>query len=104
MMKMKSQCHTVPCDTISYRQYFTNEVNISLFSNLGEYVIGRVIKAMKANWHPDCFRCEICNDQLADTGFIKNAGRLVKLKHSLCDRKQTLQAILTAEPRSLSTN
>lgn len=38
-------------------------------------MIGRVIKAMQANWHPDCFRCEICNDGLADSGFVKNAGR-----------------------------
>ncbi|KAK2562819.1 LIM and senescent cell antigen-like-containing domain protein 1 [Acropora cervicornis] len=41
----------------------------------GKFVIGRVIKAMQANWHPDCFRCEICNDALADSGFVKNAGR-----------------------------
>lgn len=41
----------------------------------GKFVIGRVIKAMQANWHPDCFRCEICNDGLADSGFVKNAGR-----------------------------
>ena len=44
---------------------------------VGKFVIGRVIKAMQANWHPDCFRCEICNDGLADSGFVKNAGRLV---------------------------
>ena len=41
-------------------------------------MIGRVIKAMHANWHPDCFRCELCKDPLADTGFIKNAGRYVR--------------------------
>lgn len=40
-----------------------------------KFVIGRVIKAMHANWHPDCFRCEICNEGLADSGFVKNAGR-----------------------------
>ena len=45
---------------------------------VGKFVIGRVIKAMQANWHPDCFRCEICNDGLADSGFVKNAGRYVK--------------------------
>ena len=44
---------------------------------VGKFVIGRVIKAMQANWHPDCFRCEICNDGLADSGFVKNAGRYV---------------------------
>lgn len=43
--------------------------------HLGEFVIGRVIKAMNANWHPLCFRCEECNGELADTGFIKCQGR-----------------------------
>nr|CAD7572688.1 unnamed protein product [Timema californicum] len=41
----------------------------------GEFVIGRVIKAMNANWHPNCFRCEECNKELADLGFIRNQGR-----------------------------
>jgi len=41
----------------------------------GEFIIGRVIKAMNGNWHPDCFRCEICTGPLADVGFVKNAGR-----------------------------
>lgn len=47
-----------------------------IFNNIvGEFVIGRVIKAMNANWHPACFRCEECNVELADAGFIKHAGR-----------------------------
>ncbi|XP_044585497.1 LIM and senescent cell antigen-like-containing domain protein 1 isoform X2 [Cotesia glomerata] len=41
----------------------------------GEFVIGRVIKAMNANWHPGCFRCEECSGELADAGFIKCQGR-----------------------------
>ncbi|XP_022100339.1 LIM and senescent cell antigen-like-containing domain protein 1 [Acanthaster planci] len=41
----------------------------------GEFVIGRVIKAMNNNWHAECFRCELCNAVLADTGFVKNRGR-----------------------------
>ncbi|KAG5335056.1 LIMS2 protein, partial [Acromyrmex charruanus] len=41
----------------------------------GEFVIGRVIKAMNSNWHPQCFRCEECNGELADAGFIKCQGR-----------------------------
>ncbi|CAG2235480.1 LIMS1_2 [Mytilus edulis] len=40
-----------------------------------EFIIGRVIKAMNSNWHPDCFRCELCTAPLADAGFVKNAGR-----------------------------
>lgn len=38
----------------------------------GEFVIGRVIKAMAANWHPQCFCCEGCGKELADCGFIRN--------------------------------
>ncbi|XP_040330668.1 LIM and senescent cell antigen-like-containing domain protein 2 isoform X1 [Herpailurus yagouaroundi] len=41
----------------------------------GEFIIGRVIKAMNNNWHPGCFRCELCDIELADLGFVKNAGR-----------------------------
>ncbi|XP_017581453.1 PREDICTED: LIM and senescent cell antigen-like-containing domain protein 2 isoform X2 [Corvus brachyrhynchos] len=41
----------------------------------GEFIIGRVIKAMNNNWHPECFRCELCDVTLADLGFVKNAGR-----------------------------
>lgn len=40
-----------------------------------EFIIGRVIKAMNSNWHPDCFRCELCTAPLSDCGFVKNAGR-----------------------------
>ena len=47
-------------------------------------MIGRVIKAMQANWQPDCFRSEICNDALADSGFVKNAGRLENKLFCLC--------------------
>lgn len=43
----------------------------------GEFIIGRVIKAMNNSWHPDCFCCDICRAVLADVGFVKNAGRLV---------------------------
>ncbi|XP_074403133.1 LIM and senescent cell antigen-like-containing domain protein 2 isoform X1 [Zonotrichia albicollis] len=41
----------------------------------GEFITGRVIKAMNNNWHPECFRCELCDVTLADLGFVKNAGR-----------------------------
>ena len=40
-----------------------------------EFVIGRVIKAMNSNWHPECFTCQLCDAPLADIGFVKNAGR-----------------------------
>lgn len=45
------------------------------FPFAGEFIIGRVIKAMNNNWHPECFRCELCDVALADLGFVKNAGR-----------------------------
>jgi hypothetical protein len=45
------------------------------FSFAGEFVIGRVIKAMNSNWHPRCFRCQMCDKELADLGFIRNQGR-----------------------------
>lgn len=41
----------------------------------GEFVIGRVIKAMNANWHPGCFRCETCNKELAELGFVRYHGQ-----------------------------
>ncbi|XP_073711005.1 LIM and senescent cell antigen-like-containing domain protein 2 isoform X2 [Misgurnus anguillicaudatus] len=40
----------------------------------GEFIIGRVIKALNNSWHPDCFCCDICHTVLADVGFVKNAG------------------------------
>lgn len=30
---------------------------------------------MNNSWHPGCFRCELCDVELADLGFVKNAGR-----------------------------
>ena len=42
---------------------------------VGEFIVGRVIKAMMASWHPKCFTCEMCHKELADLGFIKNQGK-----------------------------
>ena len=42
---------------------------------IGEFIIGRVIKAMMSTWHPQCFTCEMCHKELADLGFIKNQGK-----------------------------
>ncbi|CAG0894766.1 unnamed protein product [Darwinula stevensoni] len=41
----------------------------------GEFITGRVINAMNSNWHPSCFRCNACDRELADLGFINSAGR-----------------------------
>ena len=43
---------------------------------LGEFIVGRVIKAMNAAWHPKCFCCEMCHKELADLGFVKNQGMI----------------------------
>ena len=43
----------------------------------GEFIIGRVIRAMSQCWHPKCFKCVSCHTELADVGFVKNQGRLV---------------------------
>ncbi|XP_073094859.1 LIM and senescent cell antigen-like-containing domain protein 1 isoform X7 [Manis javanica] len=50
----------------------------------GEFIIGRVIKAMNNSWHPKCFLCDLCDKVLADIGFVKNAGRhLCRSCHNL---------------------
>ena len=51
---------------------------------------GRVIKAMNANWHPGCFKCELCQDVLTDKGFFKNAGRALCQP---CNEKEKAAAV-----------
>jgi len=48
---------------------------LQCYTFTGEFIIGRVIKAMNANWHPQCFLCEMCNKELADSGFIRYQNR-----------------------------
>lgn len=65
----------------SPKKYWKSQTStcLRLISHLwfpsGEFIIGRVIKAMNNSWHPDCFCCDICHAVLADVGFVKNAGR-----------------------------
>lgn len=74
-----AQCFRVFQDGIFYefegRKYCERDFHV-LFApccnKCGEFVIGRVIKAMAANWHPHCFCCEMCHKELADCGFIRN--------------------------------
>jgi len=61
-------------NNVNVRACVRNILNQAIFV-IGEFVIGRVIKAMNSNWHPLCFRCEECNGELADAGFIKCQGR-----------------------------
>uniref|UniRef100_A0A8C4QZI6 LIM zinc finger domain containing 2 n=1 Tax=Eptatretus burgeri TaxID=7764 RepID=A0A8C4QZI6_EPTBU len=82
------------------RKYCEHDFHI-LFApccgHCGEFIVGRVIKAMNNSWHPDCFRCDICSVALADVGFVKNADRhlcrpchtaerATGLGHSLCHK------------------
>lgn len=77
-----AQCFRAFQDGIFYefegRKYCERDFHV-LFApccnKCGDFVIGRVIKAMAANWHPSCFRCEMCAGELADCGFIRNQNR-----------------------------
>lgn len=77
-----AQCFRPFPDDIFYefegRKYCEHDFQV-LFApccaECNEFIIGRVIKAMNSNWHPKCFTCELCCKELADLGFIRNAGR-----------------------------
>lgn len=77
-----AQCFQTFPDGIYYefdgRKYCEYDFNI-LFAPCcylcNEFIIGRVIKAMNSSWHPDCFRCQMCQISLADAGFVKSQGR-----------------------------
>lgn len=77
-----AQCFRAFQDGIFYefegRKYCERDFHV-LFApccnKCGEFVIGRVIKAMSASWHPSCFCCELCHRELADSGFIRNQNR-----------------------------
>lgn len=45
---------------------------------------------MNANWCPNCFKCELCQDVLTDKGFFKNAGRALCQP---CNEKEKAAAI-----------
>lgn len=77
-----SQCFRPFPDGVFYefegRKYCEHDFQV-LFApccgKCGEFVIGRVIKAMSASWHPACFCCAVCSKQLADRGFVRNRNR-----------------------------
>lgn len=77
-----SQCFRPFPDGLFYefegRKYCEHDFQV-LFApccgKCGEFVIGRVIKAMSASWHPACFCCAVCNKELADRGFVRNRNR-----------------------------
>lgn len=59
-------------------------------SKCGQFVIGRVIRALNASWHAECFTCALCEQQLADQGFIRNGNR--PLCHP-CNAQQKAAAV-----------
>jgi len=77
-----SQCFRPFPDGLFYefegRKYCEHDFQV-LFApccgKCGEFVIGRVIKAMSASWHPSCFCCAVCSKELADRGFVRNRNR-----------------------------
>lgn len=44
---------------------------------------------MNNSWHPECFCCDICQQVLADIGFVKNAGRWVFTLPSVTDHEES---------------
>ncbi|MCL4127761.1 UNVERIFIED_CONTAM: hypothetical protein GTU68_039511, partial [Idotea baltica] len=77
-----AQCFRAFPDDIFYefegRKYCEHDFQVLFAPCCGkcnEFIIGRVIKAMNSNWHPGCFTCDLCSKELADLGFIRNAGR-----------------------------
>jgi len=42
-----------------------------------DFIIGRVIKALSASWHPECFTCDRCDKSVSDIGFAKIDGKPV---------------------------
>ncbi|CAF3448414.1 unnamed protein product [Rotaria socialis] len=40
-----------------------------------QVIIGRIIRALKKCFHPDCFRCQLCHIPLLEIGFSRNNGR-----------------------------
>jgi hypothetical protein len=43
----------------------------------GNFIKGRVIRALEGSWHPGCFTCEVCRGELAEKGFTRYAGKVV---------------------------
>ncbi|EDV28879.1 LIM and senescent cell antigen-like-containing domain protein 1 [Trichoplax sp. H2] len=63
----------------------------------GEFISGRVIKALSRNWHPQCFRCEICKTSLADSGFVKSGNRALCRKCNAEEKQRKLNMTICKE-------
>ena len=60
-----------------------------------EFIVGRVIRAMSATWHPQCFTCELCKKELADQGWRVMIGEGPLLKHKIEPSKPVLSVHFT---------
>jgi hypothetical protein len=38
-------------------------------------IIGRIVSAMSARWHPQCFRCTVCNELLEHVSSYEHEGK-----------------------------
>ena len=48
-----------------------------------QFIMGRVIRAVGKSWHPACFKCESCQVELADIGFLRINKKSVSFIHIL---------------------
>uniref|UniRef100_A0A1I8IS40 Adaptor protein enigma n=1 Tax=Macrostomum lignano TaxID=282301 RepID=A0A1I8IS40_9PLAT len=54
----------------------------------GDYIVGPVVRALQASWHPTCFACHRCGRVLADA-FVKSLGRALCRECNLEERMQS---------------
>ncbi len=47
---------------------------------LEQAIVGRVIRALQKCFHPDCFRCQLCQTSLLEIGFSKYNDKFVSWK------------------------
>jgi hypothetical protein len=39
------------------------------------HIVGRMVDAMGVRWHPDCFRCTVCDELLEHVSSYEHDGR-----------------------------
>ncbi|KAF8842865.1 hypothetical protein BDN67DRAFT_946588, partial [Paxillus ammoniavirescens] len=62
----------LPPPPSSYRPSRTNGLSCG---GCNGPIIGRIVSAMGQRWHPDCFRCAICNELLEHVSSYEHEGR-----------------------------
>ncbi|KAF6768426.1 hypothetical protein AHF37_12056 [Paragonimus kellicotti] len=82
MSRAKEQTYHVKCFVVfnpfrmvcTMRKYCEHDFHVLFAPCCGCFISGRVIKAVNSNWHPDCFRCQSCDNCLADEGYCKRTA------------------------------